>query len=164
MLNVIDEFTREALAIEVDHSIDADRVVAVIDRLVLERGGPPTHLRMDNCPELDAYALADWCRFNDTASVFIDAGSQWQNAWIESFNGRLRDELLKSWHFSARHRRGLAPRLQGQQTSHRPRRPRPTMGQKPPTPSRIATGPPNGTPSKALGVSIEGLHHCDAQA
>ena len=101
MLNVIDEFTREALATEVDHSIDADRVVDVLDRLALERGGPPAYLRMDNGPELVAYALADWCRFNDTASVFIDPGSPWQNAWIESFNGRFRDELLNGWQFDS---------------------------------------------------------------
>jgi putative transposase len=101
MLNIIDEFTREALAIEVDHSIDADRVVAVLERLTAERGCSPWYLRMDNGPELVALALADWCRFNDTASVFIDPGSPWQNAWIESFNGRFRDELLNLWHFDS---------------------------------------------------------------
>lgn len=101
MLNIIDEFTREALAIEVDHSIDADHVVEILDRIALERGGPPAFLRMDNGPELVAYALADWCRFNDTASVFIDPGSPWQNAWIESFNGRFRDELLNLWQFDS---------------------------------------------------------------
>ena len=101
MLNIIDEFTRECLAIEVDHSIDADHVVEVLDRIALERGGPPAFLRMDNGPELVAHALADWCRFNDTASVFIDPGSPWQNAWIESFNGRLRDELLNGWQFDS---------------------------------------------------------------
>jgi putative transposase len=101
MLNVIDEFTREALAIEVDHSIDADKVVEVLDRITVERGGAPVYLRMDNGPELVAHALADWCRFNDTASVFIDPGSPWQNAWIESFNGRFRDELLNGWQFDS---------------------------------------------------------------
>jgi putative transposase len=101
MLNVIDEFTREALAIEVDPSIDADKVVEVLDRITVERGGAPVYLRMDNGPELVAHALADWCRFNDTASVFIDPGSPWQNAWIESFNGRFRDELLNGWQFDS---------------------------------------------------------------
>ena len=43
----------------------------------------------------------DWCRFNGAGSLFIDPGSPWQNAWIESFNGRLRDELLNSWHFES---------------------------------------------------------------
>ena len=54
-----------------------------------------------NGPEFIAHAVADWCRFNDVATVFIDPGSPWQNAWIESFNGRLRDELLNSWQFDS---------------------------------------------------------------
>lgn len=95
LLNVIDEHTREALAIEVDRSIGADGVVAVLDRLKCGRGSP-LYVRFDNGPEFIAHAVADWCRFSGTKSVFIDPGSPWQNAWIESFNGRLRDELLNS--------------------------------------------------------------------
>ena len=51
-------------------------------------------MRFDHGPEFIAHAVADWCRFNTTDTVFIEPGSPWQNAWIESFNGRLRDELL----------------------------------------------------------------------
>jgi putative transposase len=98
MLNVIDEFTRECPAIEVDRRIDADGVVAVLDRLAIEHG-PPIYLRFDNGGEFVAHAVADWCRFNGVNTIFIDPGSPWQNAWIESFNGRLRDELLNGWHF-----------------------------------------------------------------
>ena len=101
MLNVIDEFTREALAIEVDRSIDADSVVAVLDRLAILRGGAPAFLRFDNGPEFIAHAVADWCRFNGCDSIFIDPGSPWQNAWIESFNSRFRDELLNLWQFDS---------------------------------------------------------------
>ena len=101
MLNVIDEFTRECLAIEVDRTIDADHVVAVLDRLAAERGGPPVYVRMDNGPELASHAIADWCRFTGAGSVFIDPGSPWQNAWIESFNGKFRDELLNGWQFDS---------------------------------------------------------------
>jgi Integrase core domain len=50
-------------------------------------------------PEFIAHAVADWCRFNGVGSLFIDPGSPWQNAWIESFNWRLRDELLNAWRF-----------------------------------------------------------------
>lgn len=96
ILNVIDEFTREALAIEVDRSITADSVVAVLDRVAIGRGAP-TYVRFDNGPEFVAHAVSDWCRFNSAGSLFIDPGSPWQNAWIESFNGRLRDELLNAW-------------------------------------------------------------------
>lgn len=94
LLNIIDEFTREALATDVDRSIDADDIVATLDRLVAIRGRAPAFVRFDHGPEFIANAVADWCRFSGTACVFIDPGSPWQNAWIESFNGRLRDELL----------------------------------------------------------------------
>jgi putative transposase len=74
LLNVIDEFTREALAVEIDHSIDADRVVAILDKLAGEHGYP-LYLRFDNGPEFAAHAVADWCRFNDAGTLFIDPGS-----------------------------------------------------------------------------------------
>lgn len=93
LLNVIDEYSRECLAIDVDRSIDADGVVGCLQRLTLERGAP-AFVRFDHGPEFIAHAVADWCRFNGTDTVFIDPGSPWQNAWIESFNGRLRDEFL----------------------------------------------------------------------
>ena len=130
MLNVIDEFTREALAIDVDlRAIDADGVVDVLDRLALKQGAPHD-VRFDNGPEFVAHAVSDWCRFNSAGSLLIDPGSPWQNAWIESFNGRLRDELrtrgasTRCWGSPSDHRR-LALRLQRQQTPHRPRRTHP---------------------------------------
>ena len=100
MLNVIDEFTRECLAIDVGRSITADDVVRRLDQLAGERGAP-RYLRMDNGPEFVAYALADWCRFNGSGSLFIDPGSPWQNGWIESFNARLRDEFLNGQQFDS---------------------------------------------------------------
>ena len=100
LLNIVDEFTRECPAIMVERSIDADLVVATLDRLALERGAP-AFVRFDHGPEFIAHAVADWCRFNEVGSIFIDPGSPWQNAWIESFNGRLRDELLNSWRFDS---------------------------------------------------------------
>ena len=91
--DVIDEFTREALAIWVDHSIDADKVVDVVERIAAGRGAPE-RLRMDNGPELTADALRDWCRHSRTRTAYIEPGAPWENGWIESFNGRLRDECL----------------------------------------------------------------------
>ena len=58
-------------------------------------------MRFDNGPEFVAQAVNDWCRFTGAGSRSIDPGSPWQNAWVESFNGRLRDELLNSWHFDS---------------------------------------------------------------
>ena len=94
ILAVTDEFTKEALAIEVDRSIDADHTVRVLDRIVARTGRRPELLRMDNGPELTAYALRDWCRFSRTGTSYIEPGSPWENPFIESFNGKLRDELL----------------------------------------------------------------------
>ncbi|WP_268962987.1 IS3 family transposase [Rhabdothermincola sediminis] len=100
LLNVVDEFTRECPAIVVDRRIDADRVVATLRATAAVRGFP-AYLRFDNGPEFIAQAVADWCRFNGVNTIFIDPGSPWQNAWIESFNSRLRDELLNGWHFDS---------------------------------------------------------------
>jgi putative transposase len=100
LLNVIDEYTRECLAIDVGRSIDADGVVTCLERIARERGAP-AYVRFDHGPEFIAYAVADWCRFNGTGTVFIDPGSPWQNAWIESFNGRLRDEYLNGQLFES---------------------------------------------------------------
>jgi putative transposase len=100
LLNVIDEFTRECPAIVVERNIDADGVVACLERIAAVRGAPK-YLRFDHGPEFIAYAVADWCRFNGANTVFIDPGSPWQNAWIESFNGRLRDELLNGQQFDS---------------------------------------------------------------
>jgi putative transposase len=94
LLNVVDEHTREALTIEVDRRIDADATMKVLDRLVVERGRPPRFIRCDNGPELTANALRDWCRFTGTGTSYIEPGSPWQNPYVESFGGRLRDELL----------------------------------------------------------------------
>jgi putative transposase len=94
LLNVVDEFTREALAIECRRRIDADQTVTVLDRLVVERGRTPAFIRCDNGPELTANALRDWCRFSKAGSAYIEPGSPWQNAYVESFGSRLRDELL----------------------------------------------------------------------
>ena len=100
LLNIIDELTRECLAIVAARSINADKVVATLEALAAKRGAPK-YLRMDNGPELVAHALADWCRFNGAGSIFIDPGCPWQNPWCESFNGRLRDELLNTCQFSS---------------------------------------------------------------
>jgi len=75
-LNVVDEFTRETLAIEVDRTIDADETVAVLERLVAERGAPE-NLRADNGPELTARVLREWCEAGSTATSHIDPAAPW---------------------------------------------------------------------------------------
>ena len=94
MLHVVDEFTRESLSDLVAYSIDADAVVALLDKLVGLRGTHPRFIRMDNGPELTANALRDWCRFTGAGTSYIEPGSPWQNPWVESYGSRMRDELL----------------------------------------------------------------------
>ena len=99
LLNIVDEFTREALEMLVERSIDADRTVEVLERLVTDRGAPE-HLRCDNGPEMTAHALEDWCVLSGTGTAYIEPGSPWQNPYVESFHSRVRDELLDVEEFS----------------------------------------------------------------
>jgi putative transposase len=94
LLHVVDEHTREALAIRVARSIDADHAVRVLDQIVRERGVAPELVRMDNGPEMTANALRDWCRLGGSGRSFIEPGSPWQNPFVESFGSRVRDEVL----------------------------------------------------------------------
>ena len=83
LLNIVDEHTREALAMDVDRSITGDDIVTVLERLVAERGAP-RYVRMDNGPELIAWILRDWCRLRGLGTIYIEPGSPWQNPWVES--------------------------------------------------------------------------------
>jgi len=75
LLYVVDEFTREALAMEAERRIDGDRVLDVLDRIVSERGTHPELVRCDNGPEMTSAALRDWCRFSQAGAAFIEPGS-----------------------------------------------------------------------------------------
>ncbi len=99
LLNIVDEFTREALAMHVERSITALETVSVLEDIVAERGAPE-NLRCDNGPELTANALRDWCTSADVTTRYIEPGSPWENPFAESFNARVRDELLNLEEFS----------------------------------------------------------------
>ena len=139
LLNVVDEFTRECPAIVVDRSIDADRVVATLDRLAVQRGAP-AFVRFDNGPEFIAHAVADWCRFNDVGTVFIDPGSPWQNAWIESFNGGSETNCSTAGTSTASSKPKSSSRT-GASTTTSTGPTRPTATSAPPS------SPPNGPPN-----------------
>ena len=94
LLNIVDEHTREALAVVAARRINADATAATLDRIVAGRGTAPGYIRCDNGPELTANALRDWCRFSGTGGSYIEPGAPWENPFVESFNGRLRDEFL----------------------------------------------------------------------
>ena len=99
-LTIIDEFTRESPAIEVDTSLPGERVVRVLEQLALTRGTPRA-IVCDNGPEFRSDALDQWADRCGVALQFIQPGKPVQNAFAESFNGRLRDECLnESWFVS----------------------------------------------------------------
>ena len=93
LLTMIDEYTRESLAIVVRRSMTARDVIDVLAMVVNERGAPK-HVRSDNGPEFIAGAVKQWMKASGIQTLYIDPGSPWQNGFIESFNGKLRDELL----------------------------------------------------------------------
>jgi transposase InsO family protein len=92
-LSVVDEFTRESLALDVERSMGAVEVIAALGRLIAERGAPAL-LRSDNGGEFVAHSVQRWLAEKGIETAYIAPGSPWENAYIESFNGKLRDELL----------------------------------------------------------------------
>jgi len=94
ILNVTDEFTREALATNAARRITAAGTMAVLDQIVEKRGEASMFMRMDNGPEFIADTLQDWCRVTKINTRYCDPGSPWQNGGIDSFNSRLCEGLL----------------------------------------------------------------------
>ena len=93
MLTVIDEYTRECLAIDVERRLRHDDVIYRLEQLFIERG-VPAHIRSDNGPEFTAQAVREWLKRLEVKPLYIEPGSPWENGYNESFNGKLRDELL----------------------------------------------------------------------
>jgi hypothetical protein len=157
LLNIVDEHTREALAMRVARHCTAADVVTELTGLVATRGAPQ-HLRMDNGRRMIAWALRDYCRLAGARTAFIEAGSPWQNPFIESFNGRVRDELLNVEEFPSLTVAQVVCRC----LAHRGRqlRPHSALGGRPPPSTRpagpahptsalVAAGPLNGGPVRA---------------
>jgi transposase InsO family protein len=93
ILNIIDEYTRECLATLVDRKIKADDIIDQLFNLFVFRG-IPEHIRSDNGSEFTARAVRKWLNRLGVKTLFIEPGSPWENGYIESFNGKMRDELL----------------------------------------------------------------------
>lgn len=99
LLTVVDTYTRESLVVEVDTSISGERMARVLDRVIAERGAQPEEIVMDNGPEMTSRALDQWAYERSIRLRFIAPGKPVQNCYIESFNGRLRDECLNQHWF-----------------------------------------------------------------
>lgn len=100
LFNVLDDFNRESLAMEVDTSLPAQRVVRVLNRIIEQRG-KPANLRSDNGPEFISHYLQQWCEDNKIILQYIQPGKPTQNAYIERKNGSIRRELLNAYLFNS---------------------------------------------------------------
>lgn len=119
-LTIVDDCTRESLAIEVDTSLTGKRVVAVLDRLIEQRGAPQS-ITVDHGPEFEGQALDAWAYRHAIRLAFIRPGKPVENAYIESFNGRFRDECLNEhWFVTMDHARRLIERWRIEYNTERP--------------------------------------------
>jgi putative transposase len=119
-LSLIDEYTRECLALEVERSMTAVDVIDVLAQVLLIRG-VPGHIRSDNGPEFIAMAMRQYLETAGASTLYIEPGAPWENGYAESFHGRLRDELLDRELFAdVREAKALAARWQSDYNHHRP--------------------------------------------
>jgi putative transposase len=130
MLNIIDDANRESLAVEVDTSLPALRVLRVLQRLIESRGKPQV-IRVDNGPEFVSDQLRQWCEANEIKLLFIQRGKPMQNGFVERNNGSLRKELLDAYlFFTLQEVRLMAEQWQKDYNEERPHE---SLGNVPPT-------------------------------
>ena len=134
MLNIIDEFTRECLAIEVDRKLNSAKVIEVLARLFVERG-TPQYLRSDNGPEFIARRVRFWLKRHGVDTLFIEPGSPWENGYIESFNGKLRNELLDREIFDTLYESHVL--IERWRIQYNTIRPHSSLGYRPPAPETV---------------------------
>ena len=99
ILVVLDEYTRENIALQVSRKLKSHDVIMVLDELTAIRGAPE-NIRSDNGSEFIAKVIKEWCKESGTNTLYIEPGAPWQNGIVESFNSRLRDELLSRENFT----------------------------------------------------------------
>src|SRR5262245_13141440 len=152
MLNVIDEFTHECLAIRVARKLKAIDVIDVLSDLFILRG-VPGHVRSDNGPEFVAEAVQAWITAVGAKTAYIERGSPWENGCIESFNARLRDELLNGEIFYTLREAQIV--IESWRRHYNTIRPHASIGYKPPAPEvfvpTFAAWPGCATPASSAG-------------
>lgn len=138
MLTVIDEFTRKCLAIHVDRKLNAQSVLECIADLFVKHG-PPDHIRSDNGAEFTAIAVREWLGRIGVKTLYIEPGSPWENGYNESFNGKLRDELLNMEIFYTLQEAKVL--IENWRQHYNTIRPHSSLGYKPPAPETILPRP-----------------------
>jgi putative transposase len=160
MLNLIDEFTHECLAIRVDRKLKSADVIDVLsDQFVLR--GVPEHIRSDNGPEFVAKAVRDWIGAVGVKTAYIERGSPWENGFIESFNARLRDELLDGEIFYSLAEARIV--IESWRRHYNTERPHGSLGYKPPAPEvfipAFAARAGSATPTSAAARASREANH-----
>ena len=135
MLCIIDEFTREALAIRVARRLNSTDVIEALCDLFIDRG-IPAHIRSDNGPEFIAAALREWIAAVGAKTAYIEPGSPWENGYVESFNGKLRDELLNGEIFYTLAEAKIV--IEQWRRHYNTVRPHSSLGYKPPAPEVLS--------------------------
>jgi putative transposase len=134
MLAIVDEYTRECLAIDVARRLNSRDVLARLAELCVHRA-VPEHIRSDNGPEFTAKALRRWLRRVGVQTLFIEPGSPWENGYIESFNGKLRDECLNLERFDTLLEAQVL--IERWRLEYNHSRPHSALGYRPPAPEAI---------------------------
>ena len=143
MLNVLDEYTRECLAIVVRRSLPHQRVLDCLEELFLRRG-IPDHIRSDNGSEFTAEAVQEWLGRLEVNTLYIAPGSPWENGYVESFNGKLRDELLNREIFDTLLEAKVL--VERWRTEYNQVRPHSSLGYLPPAPEAVMARDGAGRP------------------
>ena len=138
MLTVVDEYTRESLAIDVARRLTSDDVLERLTWLMVTRG-VPDHIRSDNGPEFTARAVRGWLGRVGVRTLFIEPGSPWENGYVESFNGKLQDELLKREIFYTLSEAKVL--IERWRRLYNTVRPHSSLGYRPPAPETIIAAP-----------------------
>jgi putative transposase len=134
MLTVIDEFTRRCLAIVVARRLRSDDVLQCLTDLFVAHG-PPEHIRSDNGPEFVACNVRGWLGRIGVKTLYIEPGSPWENGYCESFNSKLRDELLECEQFSTLYEAQVL--IERWRRHYNAIRPHSSLGYRPPAPETI---------------------------
>jgi len=158
MLNIIDEFTRECLAIRIDRKLNSTDVIDALSDLFILRG-VPGHVRSDNGPEFIAKAVREWIAAVGAKTAFSEPGSPWENGYCESFNSKLRDELLYSEIFYSLAEAKVI--IEAWRRYYNTKRPHSSLGYKPPAPEAIVwpSKPAGSLPPAAQAIAEKPVMH-----